>query len=34
MEDIAERLTETCRVVDPTSTDKAIEQARAEVNEL
>ena len=29
LDDISHRLTETCRVVDPTSTDKAIEQAAA-----
>jgi superfamily II DNA/RNA helicase len=34
MDELAQKLTETCRVVDPTSTDKAIEQARAEVNEF
>jgi hypothetical protein len=27
LQDIAERLTATCRAVDPTSTDKALEQA-------
>ena len=29
MRDIAERLTESCRAVDPTSTDEAIEHAHA-----
>jgi len=29
LRDIADRLTETCREVDPTSTDEIIEQAHA-----
>ncbi|MBC8874243.1 MAG: DEAD/DEAH box helicase [Planctomycetes bacterium] len=33
LEDIADRLTATCRVVDPTSTDKALEQAAQPEND-
>ncbi len=33
MGEIAERLTATCREVDPTSTDKALEQAQSDTGE-
>ena len=31
LQDLANRFTEGCRKVDPTSTDKALEEAKAEV---
>ena len=34
MQDIADRLTDACRTVDPTSTDKALEQAQWDEDEL
>ncbi len=34
MQEIADRLTDACRKVDPTSTDKALEQAQSDENEL
>jgi len=34
MQEIADRLTDSCRTVDPTSTDKALEQAQSDENEL